>query len=73
MAPGVVPGAVLLSGGQLALAAAPDEDLAWLVPVAVPAVPVPSTQGLISGTAPGVEEGPGVAVGALPGTVEVPV
>ena len=68
IAPGVVP-TVPLSGGQLALATAVDGDFAWPISPAVAAVPVPSTHGLISGTAPGVEEGPGVAVGAFPGNV----
>ena len=73
IAPGVValPG-VLLSGGQLAFAfsatvgLALDVLIAWLC--SLPGL-VPSTQGLISGTEPGVDEGPGVAVGAFPGTV----
>jgi hypothetical protein len=67
IAPGVVPG--VLSGGQLAVATAPEDGLAWPVGLAAAAVFVPSTQGLISGTDPGVAEGPGVAVGSVPGTV----
>jgi|SRR6266542_867748 len=62
IAPGVVPVPVLLSGGQLALATAPEEDIACPVWLAVPAVPVPSTQGLTSGTEPGVAAAPDVAV-----------
>ncbi len=77
IAPGVValPG-VLLSGGQLAFALAfavsatvglaLEVAIAWLR--SLPGL-VLSTQGLISGTEPGVDEGPGVAVGAFPGTV----
>ena len=73
MAPGVVavPG-VLLPGGQFSFAFAATLGLAlevfmaWLC--SLPGL-VLSTQGLISGTEPGVDEGPGVAVGVFPGTV----
>ena len=75
IAPGVVPIPVLLSGGQLmlevpALGFTPAAVVAWLRSVGVPVVP--SMQGLISGKAPGVDAGPGVAVGAFPGRVPAP-
>ena len=73
IAPGLVPvPGVVLPGGQLALAFSATLGLAGAVFIAwlcsLPGA-VLSTHGLISGTEPGVDEGPGVAVGEFPGTV----
>jgi hypothetical protein len=63
--PGVMPVPVVAEGGQFAFEAAVGEAAFDEAPGdnASPVVPVPSTQGLISGRVPGVGVGvPGVAV-----------